>query len=108
MAALTEEQIAAAAANTHDGRLIHSIMTAILPKFLELEQKVAALQSRITELEVSSLKYVGAFQLAVSYRRGDVVSFEGTIWHACRATTAERPGGSDSGWQLMAKSHGRD
>ena len=52
------------------------------------------------------MKYCGVWQPSAAYQRGNVVTYDGSAWHATRAVAAERPGTSD-GWQLMVK-HGKD
>jgi hypothetical protein len=83
----------------HDATLIKAIMSAVAPLIHEL-------QTRIAELESSTLKYCGVYQPSASYQRGNVVTYDGSAFHATRAVSAERPGASD-GWQLMIK-HGKD
>jgi hypothetical protein len=59
------------------------------------------LHKRIVELEGGGIRYAGVWQRAQSYRRGDVTTFEGSMFIALNAT-AETPGkGGD--WQLCVK-----
>lgn len=86
--------------------LIKAIMAGIAPAIHDLETKVAALSARITDLEAGSMKYCGVHQASLAYRKGDVVTFDGSAWCCTRSVSAERPGSSDA-WQLMVK-HGKD
>jgi hypothetical protein len=83
----------------HDTALVKAIINGIAPTILALEQRIA-------ELESSALKYCGVYQPSASYQRGNVVTCDGSAFHATRAVSAARPGTSD-GWQLMIK-HGKD
>jgi Phage capsid family len=66
---------------------------------------IDALQKRVAELEGGGIRYFGTWQRAQSYRKGDVTTFEGSMFIALNAT-ADTPGkGGD--WQLCVK-HGRD
>lgn len=66
-----------------------------------LVNEIKALRQRVAELEDRGLKYVGNFQRAADYRRGDSVTHKGSLWTAIRATGMEP--GSNSDWQLSAK-----
>ena len=69
---------------------------------------VDALQKRVAELEGGGIRYVGTWQRAQSYRKGDVVTYDGGMFIAL-AATAETPGKSGD-WQLAVKAGrpGRD
>jgi hypothetical protein len=96
MAALTE----------HEKSLVVNTVKGIAPVIHELEQQIHKLQARVAELEGSSLRYLGVYQPSAAYRRGDIVTLDGSGWHCTRAVSAERPGSTDA-WQLMIK-HGKD
>jgi hypothetical protein len=87
----------------HEKGLITNTMKGIAPVIRELEQRMYKLEQRIAELEGSSLRYMGAHQPSIAYRKGDVVSYEGCAWCATRDVSVERPGRSD-GFQMMIKS----
>jgi hypothetical protein len=82
-----------------DRAIIEAVMAAVAPFIHALEQRVA-------ELEASTLKYCGVYQPSASYQRGNVVTCDGSAFHATRSVSAERPGSTDA-WQLMVK-HGKD
>ena len=65
---------------------------------LELSEKVKKIESR-------GVQYRGVYQRSEDYKRGDLVTFEGSMWHATR-DTIEEPGASKD-WQLAVKK-GRD
>jgi hypothetical protein len=69
-----------------------------------IRRRVEPLEERIAALESHGIKYAGAYQRAVSYRRGTVVTSDGAMWVALRDTTeGERPGKVHDAWQLSAK-----
>ena len=53
------------------------------------------------------LKYCGVFQAGKSYDVGDVVTWDGSAWHANEPTEIAKPGDGSKAWQLIVK-HGRD
>jgi hypothetical protein len=72
----------------------------------ELEKQIERLEQRIVELEAGSMKYCGVHQASIAYRKGNVVTYDGSAWCATRDVSVEKPGHGD-GWQLMVK-HGKD
>jgi hypothetical protein len=82
------------------------LMAALAPTIAEfVAAAVAPLKLRIAELEKGGLKYCGVYQRALDYKRGSLVTFEGSAWCAL-VDTREVPGRSNS-WQLAVKA-GRD
>jgi hypothetical protein len=73
-----------------------------LPYLKKLEQ----LEQRVAELEAGAMKYCGVYQPSASYQRGNVVTCDGSAFHATRNVSAERPGTTDA-WQLMIKTRQR-
>jgi hypothetical protein len=57
-------------------------------------------RKRVAELESGTMKYCGVHQPSLAYRKGHVVSYDGSAWCATRDVSVERPGHGD-GWQLM-------
>jgi hypothetical protein len=92
----------APALSSHDRGLLQGVAETLAPYLKKIEQ----LEQRVAELESGSLKYCGVYQPSASYQRGNVVTCDGSAFHATRNVSAERPGSSD-GWQLMIK-HGKD
>ena len=60
-----------------------------------------AMKERVAELERDQLKFAGVWQSSASYKRGDLATHAGSLWH-CNGATSERPG-DGSGWQLCVK-----
>lgn len=57
-----------------------------------VEAQLKPLRKRIEELEASGIKYVGTYQRAAEYRRGDVVAHDGAVWVAtCAVPPHEVP-----------------
>src|SRR5262245_18132897 len=80
----------------------------VADKTRPLESRIAVLEQRIAALEASGIKYLGTYQRAAEYRRGDVVTHEGGMWVAtCAVPTMEVPGKSVC-WQLSVKSRAKD
>lgn len=70
----------------------------------EIGKAVEPLKARIAELESKGIAYVGTYQRAAEYRRGDVVSFDGAMWVATCATPPHEVPGKSVCWQLSVKS----
>lgn len=82
------------------------LMAALAPVIAEFVGKaVEPLRARILELEKGGVKYCGVHQRALDYKRGSLVTHEGSAWCAL-VDTRDVPGRSDA-WQLAVKA-GRD
>ena len=73
--------------------------------FGEFEPRIASLEKKIADVEQRGVRYRGVYQRSEDYKRGDLVTFDGSMWHATRDTTDE-PGPSKD-WQMAVKK-GRD
>jgi hypothetical protein len=71
-------------------------------------QEIAPLLRRIEELEKRGIEYCGTYQRAQSYRRGSLITHDGSVW-ACieDAAVNESPGSHPSKWQMAVRG-GRD
>ena len=68
-----------------------------------LRERIAELETRIAELEMTGIKFVGSYQRAAVYKRGDVCTHDGSMWVAtCEIPPHQIPGNS-SRWQLSVK-----
>src|SRR5262245_27397702 len=68
----------------------------------EIKKAVAPLLQSIAELEAGGIRYQGVFQKAIAYRKGDVTTFDGSMW-ICVADVVAQGGeapGKSSSWQL--------
>lgn len=75
---------------------------------------VKDLEDRISRIEEKGVAYRGTFQLSDEYKRGDVVTFNGSAFHCARDVQGEYPHRTENGsrknsdaWQLMVQ-RGRD
>jgi hypothetical protein len=73
----------------------------------ELKSEVRELKSQVRELEEGGIKYCGVYQKAANYKRGDCVSYDGSMWCAITDVNAMEVPGPSNCWQLAVK-HGRD
>jgi hypothetical protein len=73
-----------------------------------LLKKITALESEVQALkhEKSSLRYMGVFQRAITYHRGNIVTHDGSAWIKISDSKDGAPGACES-WQLMVK-RGKD
>lgn len=65
-------------------------------------ERIEPLEQRIGELEAARLAFKGVWQASTIYRRGDLATREGAIWHCNRDGTSDRPG-DGTGWQMAVK-----
>lgn len=68
-----------------------------------VDRVVAPLEERIRELESGGIKFVGTWQRAATYHRGDVVTHDGSMWIALGKAHGIKPGSSPDAWQLSVK-----
>jgi hypothetical protein len=83
-----------------DRVVIEAVMSAVAPHIHELEQKLAALSTRVLELERKG--YVGIWKEGKEYSPQSEVTHEGARWISHKRTT-DRPG-SSADWTMMEKS----
>lgn len=66
--------------------------------------KLRALAGRVEALEEGGIRYIGTYQRAISYAKGDTVTHSGSLWVALKAVPVGAAPGSDPVyWQLAAK-----
>ena len=86
--------------------LLQSIGKFVRDTVEPLRLHIVELEARIVELEMTGIKFVGTYQRAAEYRRGDVCNHDGGMWVAtCDTPPMEVPGHSVC-WQLSVKSNG--
>jgi hypothetical protein len=87
-----------------DVRLIEAICDAIVPIVLGcIGKRVEELEAKTAEIEKGGLRYVGTYQRALNYRRGDFLTHRGSLFATLRDTSpGEEPEKSDA-FQLAAK-----
>ena len=87
--------------------LLPTIGKFVSQQMAPLKDEIAKLKAQVAALEEGGLRYRGVWQKANAYRRGDVVTFDGSMHVAVKDTQpAQQPLGSDV-WQLCVKA-GRD
>lgn len=77
-----------------------------------IDRELNALEARIKALESvhadggPSLKYLGTWRDGTTYKRGECVTDDGSLWH-CNEPTTSRPKDGSAAWVLCVK-RGRD
>jgi hypothetical protein len=80
--------------------LVRAISTFVREEIL---RAFKPLRERLDALESTGLRYVGVYQKAQEYKRGDVCTHDGSMWVAtCEIPPHQIPGNS-SRWQLSVK-----
>lgn len=64
------------------------------------------LQEELKQEREKSTRYCGVFQRALTYRKGDLVTYNGSLWACIAQETVATPGVTE-GWQLAVKSERR-
>ena len=72
-----------------------------------LKDRIAKLEAQIEELQVNGFKYAGVWQRAGSYRKGTVVTFDGSMFVCVKDTQPAQGPLTSNCWQLAVKA-GRD
>lgn len=82
-------------------RCVHSLIASSIAS---TAVKLKALSTRIAALEEGGIRYVGNYQRAASYAKGDTVTHSSSLWIALKAVPeGAAPGSDPSFWQLSAK-----
>jgi len=72
-----------------------------------LFKRIEELSAQVAELQSAGIRYVGGYQRAQTYKRGDICTQDGSMWCAVNDVGPnEQPGRCDS-WQLCCRA-GRD
>jgi hypothetical protein len=72
-----------------------------------IEAATKPLRERIAELEKRGVDYKGTFQRACSYRRGDIITHDGSMFVAIADVAPNEAPGNGGNWQLAVKA-GKD
>ena len=69
-----------------------------------VKASTAPLLKRIEAIEKGGIQYLGNYQRAAGYKRGDTVTHKGSLWTALQVTTpGDVPGDHPEYWQLSQK-----
>ncbi|ASY70309.1 hypothetical protein SF83666_c29020 [Sinorhizobium fredii CCBAU 83666] len=86
-------------------RCVHALIAATTAA---TAAKLTALSGRVAELEGGGVRYLGAYQRAMEYRRGSVVTFASSMWTALDDVPAGvQPGSNPAFWQRSEKGSSR-
>ena len=69
----------------------------------EIEKAFRPLRERIVELEKRGVNYCGVYQRATVYRRGDIVTADGSMFVAITDVQPGEEPGKGGNWQLAVK-----
>ena len=93
-------------AHMHDSAWIREQLLPTIARFVE--SRVKPLRQRIDELEKMQREFCYRGVWAVgSYKRGNFVTHDGSVWHCDADNTDCKPGTDGSMWTLAVK-HGKD
>lgn len=69
-----------------------------------IKEATAPLLKRIETLEEGGIKYLGNYQRAAGYKRGDTVTHKGSLWTALQGVSpGDAPSNHPDKWQLSQK-----
>ncbi|MBB2674522.1 UNVERIFIED_ORG: hypothetical protein GGE44_004100 [Rhizobium esperanzae] len=82
-------------------RTVHALVAATTAS---TAAKLKALSARVEALEEGGIKYLGNYQRACCYAKGDAITHSGSLWIALKSIQeGSTPGSDPSCWQLAAK-----
>ncbi|MGR9406280.1 transposase [Rhizobium leguminosarum] len=82
-------------------RSVHALIAATTAS---TAAKLKALSARVEALEEGGIKYLGNYQRACCYAKGDAITHSGSLWIALKAVPeGSAPGNDPACWQLAAK-----
>jgi hypothetical protein len=76
-------------------------------KIAELETSNQRLAAQVAALQAAGIRYVGAYQRAQTYKRGDICTMDGSMWCAISDVSPNEQPGRSQVWQLCCRA-GRD
>lgn len=90
---------------THNAfKSLFAMQQAQIAHLYKLLGETGEFKERLAEIEKRGVRYVGTWQKAVKYTRGDVVTDQGSMWACLKDSTAgTRPANAPDSWQLSAK-----
>ena len=74
---------------------------AVLEHLSVVGDAIKALTARVAEVEAKGVVYMGVWQAAQTYQRGNLATYAGGIWHA-NQETRDKPGDGKA-WTLAVK-----
>ncbi|MDG4898051.1 hypothetical protein P9272_31405 [Mesorhizobium sp. WSM4976] len=87
---------------------VTSMQGEVMANFRWYSARCKALEDRVKQLEERpSVEYRGSWKADEKYRRGDLISHAGSVWHCELAGSGIVPGEGAIGWRLAVK-RGRD
>lgn len=72
-----------------------------------IDQRLASFEKRLAALETKSFRFRGVWQAPETYKRGDLATHDGSLWHCNAESTTGRPGDGSTDWTLAVK-RGKD
>lgn len=85
-------------------QLLFDAVKGYVSRCLKLrDARIVALDARVAEVETRGISFEGVYQRAVRYRKGSVVTADGSLWCALRETEGVKPGDDPSAFQLIVK-----
>jgi hypothetical protein len=86
---------------------VAAVTRPLRDKIAELETSNQRLAAQVAALQAAGIRYVGAYQRAQTYKRGDVSTLDGSMWCAVSAVGPNEQPGRSQVWQLCCRA-GRD
>jgi hypothetical protein len=73
------------------------------PRDVSITQRLASGRETVLKLHIPMPLYLGIWDEAHDYAKGDVVTYGGSIWYCLVDQTKARPGIASKDWRLMVK-----
>jgi hypothetical protein len=88
-------------------KLIRDIGMFVIEQDNKLATRLKVLEAKVAELEAGGIQYHGVHQRGLAYKRGAMVTWDGSAWIAVQDVLQGCVPGEHNGWQLAVKK-GRD
>jgi hypothetical protein len=87
-----------------DQAMMDAIGRVLVDELRPLECAIEKLEQRIEEIEKRGIEYKGIYQRACVYKRGEVVTADGSMFVAVTDVAPNEVPGQSNNWQLAVKS----
>ena len=91
---------------TYAKHLIPVIKDFVQSQTEPLKARIKELETRLNEVELGGVKYFGTHSRVIDYKRGSMVTHNGSLWSAIKDCPQGKPGDTPD-WHLVVK-RGRD
>ena len=86
--------------------MVSMLNEQMLDGFEMLAKRIKTLELNMREVQEGGIRYCGTFQRAITYNKGHMVTYAGSLWASLHDNNTDSPGNGKT-WQLAVKA-GKD